>query len=222
EEHVALYVCILSSPVSSHRRTYTSSEAAHRVAWDREDLGEAPLFTPMILCQEPRELKLQSVRDGVHELWNGVTVNLERGARLAIGPVIQLRSSILELLTLVPDNNLHHGCFEVGALTEGAFTFQVRLNPELHRFLQYPGEDQTLRANIMTHVVSACLSLLQRDFSEDDGEEGWRSHRALEALAQHLEQRGIPCWDEEGFHPEQAATMLYPHRIPTRDSDDAV
>lgn len=222
EEKVALYVCILSSPVSSYRRTYTSSEATHRVAWNREDLGEAPLFTPMILCRELRDIGLQSDRDGVHELWNGVTVKLERGFRLAIGPVIQLRSSILELLTLLPDSKLNNGCFEVGALTEGAFTFQVRLNPKLHRFLQYPGEDQALRANIMTHVVSACFSLLRRDFADDDGEEGWQSHRALQALAQHLEQKGIPCWDEEGFHPEHAATALYPHRIPKHGSEDAV
>ena len=49
ESGQAQYACIVSSPISSYRRTHVSSDARHRVGWDGDDLGEPPLFTPMIL-----------------------------------------------------------------------------------------------------------------------------------------------------------------------------
>ena len=65
----------------------------------------------------------------------------------------------------------------------------------------------------MTHIVSAALTHLQRDYAEDDGEDGWRSFPALESLSEWLESKGIAHWADEGFDPEYAATVLYPHKI---------
>ena len=47
----ARYACIVSSPISSYRRTHLSSEPRHEVGWNSNDLGESPLFTPMILLR---------------------------------------------------------------------------------------------------------------------------------------------------------------------------
>lgn len=66
----------------------------------------------------------------------------------------------------------------------------------------------------MTHVVTACFALLQRDFSAvgDTEEDGWLGDRNLEALADFLEREGLPHWGEaESFQPERVATELYPH-----------
>lgn len=66
----------------------------------------------------------------------------------------------------------------------------------------------------MTHVVTACFALLQRDFSpaEDTDEDGWQDDRNIQALADFLEQKGLPHWgDAESFKPEEIATELYPH-----------
>ena len=38
----ARYVCIVSSPISSYRRTHLSSEARHEVGWNSDDLGDPP------------------------------------------------------------------------------------------------------------------------------------------------------------------------------------
>ena len=213
-EGKARYVCTVSSPVSSYRRTHVSEKESHRIQWDENDLGEPPLFTPMIVSVTSCNLLLAKDRDGVHGIWDRRTVAVERGSRLALGHVVQLRSSILQLLSLQLDKELENGKFKVDPLTEGGFQFLVSLSPDLHRFLQFPGKDG-IRAHVMTHVVSACLSLLNREFSRDDEDEGgWKSFRNLRALAEHLEGKGLPHWSNDSFRPEWVATNLYPHMLP--------
>lgn len=214
DEGKARYVCAVSSPISSYRRTHVSETESQRVQWNESDLGEPPLFTAMIVSLSECSLELSAQRDGVHEIWDQQTVSLQRGSRLALGHVVQLRSSILQLLTLHADEDLGEGEFYVDALTEQGFQFRVRINPDLHQFLKVPRNDG-IREHVMTHIVSACLSLLKRDFhgdSEDEG--GWKSHRNLRALADYLESRDLPHWSDEEFRPEQVATKLYPHSIP--------
>ena len=216
----AKYVCTVSSPISAYRRTHVSDEAAHEIRWDREDLGEPPLFTPMILCTTSRKLDLSQSRDGVHRLWHGARISLQQGSRLALGHVVQLRSSIFNLLSFSKREDLKDGTFFVDADTE-PFQFRVNLSPELHKFLQFAGSGQT-REHIITHIVTACFALLQRDFATDNEEEGgWQTHRNLLALAELLENRGLPHWsDSENFHPEEIATALYPHILPREDDGD--
>ena len=214
DEGKALYACAVSSPISSYRRTHVSETESQRVQWDDSDLGEPPLFTPMIVSLSECSLVLSAQRDGVHDIWDQQTVSLQRGSRLALGHVVQLQSSILQLLTLYADKDLGEGEFYVDALTEQGFQFRVSISPDLHQFLKVPRNDG-IRGHVMTHIVSACLSLLKRDFhadSEDEG--GWKSHRNLRALADYLQSRDLPHWSDEEFRPEQVATTLYPHAIP--------
>ena len=211
EDRKAQYACIVSSPISSYRETHTSKDARHEVRWNADDLGEAPLFTPAILCSEPQELTLSAERDGVHLIWDNQSVTLHKGSRLALASVIQLESSILHLLSFHEDARLEEGQFAVERETE-PFRFRVNLHPALHRFLRFPGGN--FHRNLMTHIVTACLARLQRDDAEDDGDSGWRSHRNLVALTDYLEHKGLDHWSDEGFRPEAVATALYPLKLP--------
>lgn len=221
-EKGARYVCAVSSPISSYRRTHVSSTSEQHIQWDTDDLGEPPLFTPMIVSVASCNLRLDQSLDGVHELWHGQHVALEKGSRLALGPVVQLRSSILRLLSLHAKEELEDGSFFVDAETEGGFQFRVNLNPRLHAFLQYVDKGGS-RDNIMTHIVTACLALLRREFSEDDDEDGgWKSHRNLRALADFLEDKNLPHWADDDFRPEQVATSLHPHSVSLeREEEDS-
>lgn len=220
----AQYACIVSSPISSYRRTHVSSDARHRVGWDGDDLGEPPLFTPMILCSEPRTITLDAKRDGVHRIWDNQRIDLEKGSRLALGSVIQLESSILQLLSLHEDEHLQEGQFFVD-INEEPFRFRVRLSSRLHKFLRFPKDP--VRNHIMTHIVTACLARLQRDYTSDDGESGWQSFRNLRAFADYLDHKGIEHWSDPDFRPEKVATALYPHVLPneglagSEEGDDA-
>lgn len=214
EEQKAWYSCIVSSPISSYRETHISRNSRHEVRWNADDLGEAPLFTPAILCSEAQVLTLSAGRDGVHPIWDNQEVILQKGSRLALGSVIQIESSILHLLSLHEDTRLGEGQFDVDCETE-PFRFRVNLHPGLHRFLRYPGSD--LRHNLMTHIVTACLARLQRDYADDDGDSGWRSHRNLIAFSDYLDHKGLDHWGDDSFNPEKVATALYPIRLSEND-----
>ena len=207
----AQYACVVSSPISSYRRMHLSSEARHEVGWDGDDLGDSPLFTPMILCVEPKTIILNAGRDGVHRIWNNQRIEFQKGSRLALGSVIQLQSSILQLLSLHEDKHLGDGQFVVD-VKEEPFRFQIRLGTKLHRFLRFPKDP--IRDHIMTHIVTACLARLQKDYTSDDGEGGWLSFRNLRALADFLEHKGHEHWSDPDFSPERVATALYPHVLP--------
>ena len=218
KDEKARYVCAVSSPISSYRRTHISSSRSQQIQWNTDDLGEPPLFTPMIVSIDSFHLRLKKKRDGVHEVWHNQRVAITKGSRLALGHVVQLRSSILQLLSLRSEKELKDGEFRVLAATEEGFQFRVDLNPELHAFLQISSKDG-IREHIMTHIVTACLALLQREFKEDSDEEGgWKSYRSLRALADFLTSRGLLHWSDDDFKPEYIATKLYPHVLP-REGD---
>ena len=52
QHHRAQYGCVVSSPRSFYRRTHLSEVSRQTIAWDTQELGEPPLFTPMIPVYE--------------------------------------------------------------------------------------------------------------------------------------------------------------------------
>ncbi|MCY3820252.1 MAG: hypothetical protein OXH52_12950 [Gammaproteobacteria bacterium] len=204
--------CVVSSPRSGYRQLHMAESLEHEVRWDVADLGEAPLFTPAILCVTRRDMKLRSVRDDVHRIWDKQSITLRKGFRLALGNVIQLQSSILHLLSLHLDDGLEDGRFHVEIESE-PFRFKTHVGAALYRCLRCSGG--VPRHNIMTHIVTACLARLQRDYrDDDDGDTGWHSHRNLRAFADYLAANGQPHWTDDGFRPEQVATEIYPLALP--------
>ncbi len=209
EKGDARYACIVSSPVSSFRKTYTSQNPKHEIHWNNQDFGEPPLFTPLIVFwNEEKSITLKADRDGVHRIWDRQTVTLHKGSRLALGSVIELNSSLLQLLTLVADPSLNSGQFVVDFESE-PFRFQVKIHPDLHKFLQHRKDAH--RNNIMTHIVSACFARLQQANANDDD---LRSQRGLQALSEHLESKGFEDWTDDDFRPEKVASALYPLKLP--------
>ena len=209
----AFYACTVSSPMSSYRAIVKSTDAKHAISWNEDDLGEAPLLTPMIISAVQQRIILRGRRDGVHRIWSGRRVTIRKGNRLALGPVFQLQGSIAHLLRLDEDPELAPGQFSVASMTENGFQFKVSLHPELHRYLRVNHGDGG-RHHIMTHIVTACMALLQRDSKrndEDEEDEGSTS-RDLMALEELLSQHDLPRWDDEQFQPEKVATKLYPIR----------
>lgn len=206
-EGSARYCCAVSSPVSSYRRVHFSEDAMQEVSWSAGDMGEPPLLTPMVIAFQSSTLKLCSDRDDVHPSWTGRTVRIDKGSRIAIGPVVQMKSTILHLLYLKHGVEMADGTFLVDAESQ-PFRFVVTLSTDLHRFLRYSAKSHT-RNHIMTHIVTACFALLQRDFRID----GWQSDRNLQALAEYLDRENFPRWTEPEFRPERVATALYPHQL---------
>ena len=211
-EGLAQFVCTVASPNSSYRVSHVSESSTHMVAWESTDLGEPPMFTPMVVVAKPFTRTLDRVRDGVHELWHGRAVAFERGMRLALSDVVLMRSSVLNMLLFERDPTLQEGSFRVEGQDREGFRFRVHLAPDLYRFLKE--SEDLCRRHIVTHIVSACFRVLKDDFSNDEEEEGgWRSYRGLQAMAEMLKENDLPHWTEPDFSPEFAASTIYPHRV---------
>ena len=218
-EGLAQFVCTVASPVSSYRVSHVSETNTQVIGWESDDLGEPPMFTPMVVVAEPFKRTLDRERDGVHELWDGRTVAFERGMRLALSDVVLMRSSVLNMLIFERDPTLSDGEFRVEAEDREGFRFRVHLAPDLHRFLKYDSEDPR-RSHIVTHILSACFGVLKADYADDKEDEGgWRSYRGLQALAEMLKEHDLPHWSEDEFSPELAATRLHPHQVGESPAD---
>ena len=219
DEGLAQFLCTVASPISSYRVSHVSSSNTQEIEWTSDDLGEPPMFTPMLVVSEPFERTLDQERDGVHELWHGRTVAFQRGMRLALSDVVLMRSSVLNMLLFEREPNFAEGQFRVEAEEREAFGFRVRLAPDLHRFLRYDSDDPR-HSQIVTHIVSACFGVLKADFASDEEEEGgWRTYRGLLAIAEMLDEHDLPHWSDDDFSPELAATSLYPHRVKASSQD---
>lgn len=222
DKKFAKYGCIVSSPASGYRKTLLSTSSRQEIRWDVSDLGEPPLFTPIIVCSKKKvNLSLSIECHGIHEIWNKEVISLEKGARLAVGQVFQLQSTILNMLTIHDDKDLEKGQMSVQSQTE-PFRFSVHVSTEVFNYLSHYRTE--LRNSIMTHIVTACLAHLQRDYSkgEDDPEDGWQRYRNLSALADYLRAKGHCHWSDDEFQPEAVATSLYPLRIPIGPNEDSV
>lgn len=215
EQGKLTFVCSVAAPRSMYRTLHQSETPEQAVAWQRNDMGEYPMFTPMIVASVGIQHTASVERDGLNRIWDGRKLDLPKGARIAVGNTFKFKSGIDGLLKFNLDEDLALGQFEVQASTEDDFKFKVSLASNLYHHLKYYREEPA-STNIMVHVVSAAFSILQRDWSEDnpDEGEGWQSFRNLIGLADFLQSRGHPNWDSDDFRPEKVATALYPHKLP--------
>ena len=212
------FVCSVAAPVSAYRELHVSDVPIQMIEWDPDDLGSHPLFTPMIVSGSDIEHIIDSERDDVNPLWNGKTLRLSKGSRVAVCSTFALKSGVLGLLDFCLQEDYEPGVFKVEPSREEGFKFKVYLSPNLFVHLKYH-RHETPGTNIMTHIVSAALTHLKNDFAEDDGEEGWRSYINLSALAELLELKGLGHWENDDFEPELVATSLYPHKVEMVDED---
>ena len=213
EQDKLTFACSVAAPRSMYRVLCKSETPEQAVAWHRDDLGEHPMFTPMIVAGVDIQHTASVERDGLNRIWDGRKLDLPKGARIAIGCTFKFKSGINALLQFNLNENLDPGQFEAQPSTEDGFKFKISLAPNLYHHLKYHRKEPA-GTNIMVHVVSTAFSILQKDWREDDGDEGWQSFRNLVGLADFLESRGLPRWDDDGFRPEKVTTTLYPHKLP--------
>ena len=216
----AVCCCTVSIPITGYRQLFTGSGFNQDLQWDRNWVGEPPMLRPLIVCKELISHKL-CAEDGVHSMWVGQEISFEKGAKIAIGPDFRPVSSIQSLLSIDKDESLASGQFRINECFDDGFYFKVKVASDLYKFLQSPGgsEHSKHRRSILIHAISSCFALLAKDYSAEDGDNGWQSHSNLRALAGEMESKGLNVWYEDDFHPEAAATSLYPHQIPALEEE---
>lgn len=215
-ERQAVYCCVVSVPITGYRCLHIASENPQVLTWDKDELGEPPFFRPQIVAVCGVRCRLGE-DDGVNPAWVGREVSIEKGARLGLGPYYRMASSSHRpLLKIERDRTYPEGTFTVDDCTNEGFYFLVKASEKLYRFLVEGSEAPLHRASIYTHIVSCCLECLRREYSgrDDDGDEIWRNHPNLVALATELERKEQPRWDDREFIAEKVAAALHPHITP--------
>ena len=221
EKGKAACVCVVSVPVTGYRRLFFEKGFKQTIEWDGASVGEPPVFQPRVVCLEDIEHTLGG-NDGVHRLWLGQKVVFPKGAKIAFSAPRRLMSSMTSLLSFEKISDKSAKQISVDPCSEEGFYFRVSVQADLFDFLQQPGEgNHLLRRSIMVHAISACFSLLARQYNNrDDEEDGWRAHPNLLALSAEMESKNLTLWDEEGFHPEEAATEMCPYHLPAYDREN--
>ena len=210
------FVCSVAAPRSMYRKLHASSTPQQVIEWARDDLGEFPMFTPMMVTQEEIQHTVDSEADGLSQIWSHKKLVLPKGARVAVGAIFKFQSGVNGLLDFSKDEDLSPGRFRVKDSSEDGFKFKVNLATNLYEHLLYKREE-IAGANIMVHIVSAAFGILKRDYrdAENEDREGWKSYRNLVGLAELLQENNLGHWSDDDFNPEMAATGLYPHKLPT-------
>lgn len=209
------FICSVASPRSMYRGIHVSDTPQQIIEWEQPELGEPPMFTPMLVaCKELRHTA-NSKSDGLNPIWKGREILLHAGARVAVGQTFKLQSGLNGILEFNIDERLTPGQLRVEPSSENGFIFKVYLSSNLYNYLRYRRKEMP-GINIMVHVISTALSILQRDYAEAEDADGtgWQSYRNLVGLADLLQSYGAGLWSDQDFKPEAAATMLYPHPIP--------
>lgn len=212
------FICSVASPRSMYRGIHISESPEQTVEWNEEDLGEPPMFTPMLVAREEIRHKVDCKSDGLNPIWEGREILLNQGSRVAVGQTFKLQSGLNGILEFNIDENLPPGQIRIEPSFENGFTFKVYLSPGLYNHLKYRRNDIP-GTNIMVHIVSTALGILQKDHVEAEDSEGtgWQSYRNLVGLADLLQGHGAGLWSDDDFRPELAATKLYPHPIPPEE-----
>ena len=63
------FVCSVAAPRSMYRSLHISSSQEQLIEWSQSDLGEYPMFTPMIVTRESIVHIANSQSDGLSPIW---------------------------------------------------------------------------------------------------------------------------------------------------------
>ena len=220
----ARFACLVAVPKTGYRKLCLSDDREQEVSWDMSVVGEPPILGPVVLYVGESKSHEFSEVDGVASIWQGKTIELPKGARLAKGSYLRPSISIDSLLKVRLKDDLPDGTFTVTDNANKGFYFTMDAAPDLFRFVGNSMGRPELRDSILTHAVSQCFSILKSDysFSEDDeeSEDHWKQHKNLAALSDWLNTKDLLHWSDEGFDAVSVATHLYPIRIPKQDSEE--
>ena len=177
------------------------------------------MFQPAVIANSAGEQLKVNPSHGVDPLWIGVKIRLPVAAVVAVQPFLNAKSTVQSILRLkkASPGSLNPGSFEVEAVTEEGFYFQVEVAEDLFNGLRNPVSFEH-RDSIYSMALAQGLDILRRDYGN---RETWQEYQHLKLLFQMLKQRSLPTWEEDGFKPNQIAATFHPHYLRV-DLDEAV
>ena len=212
ERQQATFAVEVSSPYATYREIQRVGEtglleAIQAVTWDSRDIVPPVYLRPLVIAtvDEPSTIVLNG-EHGVHEVWQGVTVDLAPGAILGADQFWRAASTWQSLLRLVSNDALPQGAYQVKTNTGDGFHFRVEMHPELFETMVSPGDSYRHCQSILTGCLSRGLELVKQEYGGTG--ERWREYPVLRALHDKLDKQGLGTWDDDKFRPDLVATRL--------------
>lgn len=219
----AAFAVEVSSPYATYRQVRRldptgEAELTQVVSWEAEEIVSPVYVRPLVIATDPQSTPVKlNGNHGVHEVWQGTTVEVAPGTILAQDRFWRASSTWESLIRLVSNDTLPAGAYRVETNTGEGFHFRVQMHPELFARMVNPGDAQHQCQSILTGCLSRGLELVRVHYGEGDV---WREFPILRALYGKLIENGLETWDNnDDFHADEVASSLKP--IVFRAQDDA-
>ena len=229
----AVFGCIVSLPSTMYRRVFVEGPedvceqtvvCEQPIPYDDSGYGqvtaavESPMFRPIILAREDVTKKVNAATDGLIPLWEGAEITIHKGSVIAYGEWERFGGSRGGMLVVELDRELGDWQMSVADDTSAGFRFILYVGEELYHSIKSPASnDAGQRGSVLTHAVSAALSLLKEKYKDDT--EAYDDYLNLRLFAALLRENELGDWRDKDFRPERAASALYPHKFPRNDED---
>ena len=215
EQSKAVFVSEIAAPYSTFRRVLkcesgSGTSVRQPVDWNEHEVVPPVYIRPLVVAniRKPTIIDLNSATHGVHEIWNGLQVELKPGAILASEP-FSTPSSMVSLIRILKDNSgeLKEGSYRVRDVTAEGFYFEVAMHPNLFDAVSNSGLQRKHANTILTGALATGLDILKCEYYE---EKRWSQYPILRVLDDELKMRDLPSWGDENFRADEVATQLKP------------
>ena len=122
------FVCSVAAPRSMYKKLHVCASPEQLIEWSRDDLGEYPMFRPMIVLRVAITHIVNSAKDGLHHMWDRRELYLPKGARVAIGHTFKFQAGMNGLLDFNQDDTMKPGTYKLEPSTKDDFKFKVSSN----------------------------------------------------------------------------------------------
>jgi hypothetical protein len=171
-------------------------------------------FSAIVYTGDDKVIVLDSETMGLDSFWDGVEVELKKGAILAKGGWRELENSASDLLTIKKDESIKYG-FEVIVTPIEGGRFIANVEPNLFdKIKSLPKNSDHLRS-IVIHMLCLGFMDLKERFNEDDSE-----LTNFKGIKLELKSKGIATWKDDDFKPNQVACYFLDHRIKLEQNDE--
>lgn len=173
-----------------------------------------------VVLLEDEEVSTQSESDLMDFFRDGSTIRFPAQAKLAFKEWVRF-FSMGALFQIESEESIKDGAFSVQVSRSNRLQILIRLPHALYDEVNANREGGARRHILCAALTQAFQELYQaqlvvNDTSNifDSKEEAEQFLELAEGLKQHLEDRKIPTWDDDGFNPAYSASLYYRVEIP--------
>ena len=187
----AAFSCTITAPSCAYRRVFVSDKTPEetrdgvvvqqRLEFVTDDFGHPIMFQPAVMVRAAIDPFEAREFHGLNGIWLGEQIQMPKAAIIATGPFWKAENEIESILKIkvAPEGKLPSGCYQVEAVPEQGFYFEVLVSPDLFEGLKQPGKSFQHRESIYAAALAQGLVRLHQAYEK---REDWIDQSNLRLL----------------------------------------